>query len=116
MKKLFLFLLLVSLSFVVKANDESALFKQLDGVWTSDVMQNVRFDTENGVWGGAILGVEHFCRKLEFVNENVNDNSVQIKSNGKPLTIRFLPKDGEILITMKDKMPVVLKRVVKSEE
>ena len=107
MKKLFLLAtLLLSLSSIVHAE---SLYKQLDGKWTSDIM-DITFDTKYEVWGGLFLKVDYFVRKLEFVSEDQNDKSVQLKSNGKPFTVRFLPNDGGILLTQEGKLPLTLKR------
>jgi len=113
MKKLLLLVaLLLSLSSIVHAE---SLYKQLDGKWTNDIM-DITFDTKYEVWGGLFLKVDYFVRKLEFVSEEQNDKSVQLKSNGKPFTVRFLPNDGGILLTQEGKLPLTLKREKEEEK
>ena len=97
----------------VKA-DEKTLYQQLEGKWTSDIM-DITFDPKWGVWGGLFMKVDHFVRKMDFVREDQNDKSVHLKSNGNPFAVRFLPNDAGILLTQEGKLPITFKRKAKSE-
>jgi len=115
-------LIIISLLFLISCGKESdekitttaqqpqpSLFEQLEGYWTNDLMQ-VTFFPKKGEWEVVIMFGEPMHKRLELIKEDSTTRLIEVKSDGNPLSIRLLPNGEEILLTQKDKLPMVLKR------
>jgi len=92
MKKLFLSLLLILLSFDVIATSHNSeeLYLKLNGSWKSWTMDATFYlDKKQGMYAGSSWKSKFF-KTLKVVDENPDTGEVFLLSHGKNITIRFI--------------------------